>query len=247
MNDTIKLQLEHRTIRKFEQREVPKDMLDSILNVANRTACGLGLQHFSIIRVSDNGLKKKLAEAAGQLYIADMPELFVFLADLNRNKIIAAEGGENEYVNSTYALLNALSDALFAAQNVNIAVESLGMGGVYLGSVLWKIEETIKLLKLPKYTFPAIAYGFGFPAQNPALKPRMDLEFKVFENEYPDLSGIRARLKKHDEDMTKYYDLRNTDAPLDPFTKQVISMSKMLSKKVPNLGAAIKSQGFDLS
>ncbi len=247
MNETIKLQLNHKTIRIFEDKKVPQEMIDSILDVANRTATGMGLQQFSIIRITDQDLKEKLAKIGGQAYIADMPEVFIFIADLYRNYLVAKEGGEESYMNSMYALNDAMADALLAAQNVNIAVESLGMGGVYLGCVLWKIKELIEVLNLPKYTFPAIGYGFGFPGQDPQLKPRMSGEFKFFENEYPCLDGIRAKLKNHDEAMSKYYDLRKPDTPLDPFTKQVIKLSKLVSSQDIPLTEAMVSQGFKLS
>lgn len=246
MNETLKLILNHRTFRKFEDKKVPQDILNNILESANRAPTGMGLQQFSIIRITDFDLKNKLAEISGQAYIADMPELFVFIADLYRNYMISKESGSDFYMNSLYALSNGISDALLAAQNVNITVESFGMGGVFLGSILPRINELIELLKLPKYTFPVIGYGFGYPAEKPSLKPRMDEKFRFFENVYPDMTGIKDKLKDHDEKMSLYYDLRNPDTPLPPFTKQVLKLSEMVSSKNIPFVEAMKKQGFDL-
>lgn len=244
MNEVIRTQLNHRTIRKFKQEPIGPELVELILDVANKTASAMGLQHFSILRISDGTLKSKIAEIAGQAYIADMPELWVFLVDLYRNSVIAKEGGKEEYLHSMHSFLSASTDAVLAAQNVNLAVESLSMGGVFLGSPLWKIDEFIGVLALPKYTFPILAYGFGYPAEEPNLKPRMAGEFKFFENKYPDLSGIRARLAPYDEEMSSYVDLRNPDKPLKPFTEQVSAITDILSTKQPKMLSALKKQGF---
>lgn len=244
MNEVIRTQLKHRTIRKFKSMPVSPELLDVILDVANKTASAMCLQHFSILRISSPTLKKKIAEISGQAYIEDMPEVFVFLVDLYRNSVIAKEAGAEHYIDSMHSFLSAASDALLAAQNVNLAVESLGMGGVFLGSPLWKIDEFIELLNLPMYTFPILAYGFGYPAEEPSLKPRMAGEFKFFENRYPDLSGIKDRLSAYDNEMSSYIDLRNPGKTLKPFTEQVTVLADVLNSKQPKMMAALKKQGF---
>lgn len=244
MNEVIRTQLNHRTIRKFKTTPVGPELLELILDVANKTASAMCLQHFSILRITDPGLKSKIADISGQAYIADMPELFVFLVDLYRNSLIAKEAGLDTYLNSMHSFLSASSDALLAAQNVNLAAESLGMGGVFLGSPLWKIEEFIEVLDLPMYTFPILAYGFGYPDEEPRMKPRMAGEFKFFENKYPALNGIKDNLKDYDREMGTYVDLRNPGKPLRPFTEQVAQLSTLLNSKQPRMMEALKKQGF---
>lgn len=246
MNEVIRTQLSHRTYRKFKREQVSAEILDLILDVANKTASAMCLQHFSILRISDQNLKNRIADISGQAYIADMPEVFVFLVDLYRNSVIAKEAGREGYINSMHSFMSASSDALLAAQNVNLAVESLGMGGVFLGSPLWKIEEFIDVLDLPLYTFPVIAYGFGYPDEEPAQKPRMAAGFKFFENKYPDLSGIKDELAEYDKEMSSYTDLRNPDKTLKPFTEQVSNLADLLNSKQPKMIAALKRQGFSV-
>ena len=44
MNETIKTQLNHRTIRQFEERPVEKETIDTLLEVVNRTASSTGIK-----------------------------------------------------------------------------------------------------------------------------------------------------------------------------------------------------------
>ena len=62
-----------------------------LIAVAQRTATSLGLQTSSIIRVTDHQIKQELAEVCNQEYVARVPELFIFIADLYRNSQIAKE------------------------------------------------------------------------------------------------------------------------------------------------------------
>ena len=48
---------------------------------------------------------------------------------------------------------------MIAAQNMVVAAESLGMGTVYLGSILNDNAKLSELLKLPKYVYPAVGFS----------------------------------------------------------------------------------------
>ena len=67
MNETIKTQLNHRTIRAFEDRPLTKEEVDLLVEVAQRTASSMYLQAYSIISVTDPALKKELAAVSGNL------------------------------------------------------------------------------------------------------------------------------------------------------------------------------------
>ena len=69
-NETIHLQLEHRTIREFTTEQVSGEIMDKLFEVAQRTATSNGMQSYSIIRVTDPELKKLIAEVGKQEYIA---------------------------------------------------------------------------------------------------------------------------------------------------------------------------------
>jgi nitroreductase len=63
MNETIKKQLSHRSIRAFSEKAVPKDVVDTLLAVANRTATSSGLQFF-VMPSGSNRWRHRHAEPA---------------------------------------------------------------------------------------------------------------------------------------------------------------------------------------
>src|SRR5699024_7746268 len=110
------------------------------------------------------------------------------------------------------------TDGALAAQNVTSALESLGLGSVFLGSILNDIRKVIELLNLPKYTFPIVGIGFGYPDQSPQLKPRMDTELKFFTDEYKIHDNYLKAIEDYDREMQTYYDLRDANRPVDCFS-----------------------------
>ena len=247
MNETIKKQLSHCSIRAFSEKTVPEDVVDTLLAVANRTATGTGLQQCSIIRVTDPAVRRSISAICGQEYVNQAPEFFVFVADCYRNARIAREQGfDGGGIRSMDGFFQAFTDACLAAQNVMTSIESLGMGGVFFGSILKDPQKLIDILALPELAFPVLGLGFGYPAQEPQLKPRMDVSFRVFENRYLVFDDYLKRFADYDEEMQTYYDLRDDGRHSDSFSKQVVKKFKAVDEKRSLLLNAVKKQGFDL-
>ena len=247
MNTTIETQLNHRTIRKFKPDALEESIVGTLLEVANRTATSTGMQTYSIIRITDKIKREQIADVCGQDYVAQAPELWIFIVDAFRNAKIAAEQDCNlESRRDMDRFFQGYSDSLLAAQNVTVALESLGLGGVFFGSILNDTEKMCNILNLPEFTFPVLGLGFGHPDQKPQLKPRMGLDLKVFENEYKIFDNYLDEIKEYDEEMTTYYDLRDENKRVDSFSKQVISRLEGDSEKRSGLLNTVLRQGFDL-
>ena len=247
MNETIKKQLSHCSIRAFSEKPVPEDVVDTLLAVANRTATSTGLQQCSIIRVTDPAVRRSISAICGQEYVNQAPEFFVFVADCYRNARIAREQGfDGGGIRSMDGFFQAFTDACLAAQNVMTSIESLGMGGVFFGSILKDPQNLIEILALPELAFPVLGLGFGHPAQEPQLKPRMDVSFRVFENRYLVFDDYLKRFADYDKEMQTYYDLRDDGRHSDSFSKQVVKKFKAVDEKRSLLLNAVKKQGFDL-
>ena len=244
----LKAQLNHRTIREFKDQPIPEELFNQLLEVARRTPTSTGLQSCSVIRITDKNIKAQLSKICRQDYVARAPELLVFVVDQHRNSQILKEMGRDSSKSGDMdKFFQSFTDACLMAQNVNNAVEALGLGAVYLGSILNNPGETIKLLDLPEYTFPVVGMGIGYPDQEPQLKPRMAMKLRVFENKYNSFEGdYLERLSDYDEEMTSYYDLRDENRRSDSFTRQV---EQRMTQGIPERQALmndIVSQGFDL-
>lgn len=246
-NETVERLLGHRSIRAYKDKPVEKEIVDNLIEVANHTSTSMGMQSFSIIRVTDKEKRTKIASICNQEYVKDAPEFWVFIADLYRNSSIAAE--QDCYLdtrNDADRFFQGFTDACLAAQNVLVAAESYGLGGVFFGSISNDLAGIIEVLNLPEYTFPVLGLGIGYPDQEPLLKPRMDSKFKVFENEYKKEENYLDALKEYDEEMKKYYDMRNPSKYLDEFTKQVVNILTAANDKKSHIITVMRKQGFNL-
>ncbi len=248
MNSTIEHQLKHRSIREFKDEPVSSELLNELIEVIRRTASSTGMQTSSVIRVVDGEKRAQIAKVCNQDYVARAPELFVFIVDSYRNNRIAEEttGEEYEASGDMDRFLQGWTDSVLAAQNLTNAIESEGLGAVYLGSVLNDTEEMIKILGLPKFTFPVLAVAFGHPNQDPQLKPRMDMSLRLFEDSYMIFEDYVEEDEAYDEERQDYYDLRDAKNRVDSFSAQVVSRLKNANPKRTGLMKVVEAQGFKL-
>ena len=245
MNSTIQHQLNHRTKRFFEKRAVPEETLEMFLDVINRTASSNGLQLASCLRITDPQQKAKISQVCQQAYVTDCPELFIFIVDVYKAKrILQAKGAETIHCHNWDQFFKGAADAYLMAQNLTNAVESCDMGAVYLGSILNDSQAIIGLLELPELTFPLIGVGFGYPMDQPELKPRMPMELRLSENTYQVEEDYLELLKDYDQEMTHYYDTRQKNQRSDTYTNQVVQQLTQTHPRRDKILQIAKKQGF---
>ena len=245
MNETIKHQLNHRSIREFIEEPFNETTYLELMEVARQTATSSGLQASSIIRISDPELKKKIATICHQEYIGRIPLLLIFIVDQHRNNAIAkAQGIISDGAAGMDSFFQSFTDACLMAQNVVNAAESMDLGTLYIGSIQNEPNELCALLNLPALTFPVVGVGIGKPNQNPALKPRMPMKLRTFENTYKAPDNILESLSDYDELMQSYYDLRDTNRRLDSFTHQVAKRINAHNPTRQELLNVVRDQGF---
>ena len=248
MNQTIKNQLNHRTIREFTDEKIDETTINTLLDVVNMSASSNGMQNMSVIRITDPKIKEMLAENGNQEYMARATELWIFIVDLNRNYQIAKEmGTENDNIISFDKFIQGFTDAIIAAQNLTVAVESLGLGANYFGNIHNDTKNVIELLKMPKLTYPAVGVGFGVSNQNPQIKPRLDIKLKTYENSYKTYDSYLDMIKNYDQEMTTYYDLRDSGRKSESFSSQISKKQGTSIKNRNKMFETLKEQGFILN
>lgn len=248
MNQTIKNQLNHRTIREFTDEKIDETTINTLLDVVNMSASSNGMQNMSVIRITDPKIKEMLAENGNQEYMARATELWIFIVDLNRNYQIAKEmGTENDNIISFDKFIQGFTDAIIAAQNLTVAVESLGLGANYFGNIHNDTKNVIELLKMPKLTYPAVGVGFGVPNQNPQIKPRLDIKLKTYENSYKTYDSYLDMIKNYDQEITTYYDLRDSGRKSESFSSQISKKQGSSIKNRNKMFKTLQDQGFILN
>ena len=219
LNDTIRAQLAHRTIRAYADDRLDEDTVTTLLDVARHGATASYQQQVTIIRVLDPAVREQLHLASGQPYVGgDRGELFVFVVDLHRNAVLRERAGADPApLERTNLFLQGVEDTIIAAQNVVVAAESLGLGSTYLGSILADPRRVIAALRLPERTFPLL----GRPAQAPQYKPRLPREITTAVDAYPEPDEHLEALADYDATVREYYDLRDANTRVDSFSEQI--------------------------
>lgn len=187
MNDTIRLLKSHRSIRKFEERDIPKELLIELVRSGQTAATSSHIQAYSIIHVTDKQLRDQLVElTGGQKYVASSSDFLVFCADMKRSLEAARSTGESVVSGMTEQLLVATVDVSLMAQNIAIAAESEGVGICYIGGIRNNPQAVSELLSLPQHVYPVFGMCLGYPAHDPDVKPRLPVEAVLKENSYGD-------------------------------------------------------------
>lgn len=179
----------HVTIRKFKNKPVDTNLLESILYSGTRASTTGNMQVYSIVVTTDLVTKNELAPSHFNQPVAlNAPVLLTFIADFNRfSKWCSVNKAEPGYSNFI-SFYTASIDALLAAQNVCIAAENNGLGICYLGTTTYNAREIINTLELPKLTFPVTTVALGYPDETPDLTDRLPLKGIVHKEKYTDYS-----------------------------------------------------------
>lgn len=204
MNAHIELLLNHRSIRKFQDKALTQEQADAIISAAQAASTSSNLQAYSIIVVTEPGLKKELARLSGQQSHVEHSGLFlVFCGDLSRVSEAISMHGKN-YRPNTESFTVATVDAALAAQNAAIAAESLDLGICYIGGIRNHIKEVSDMLRLPRLVYPLFGMAIGVPDETPSLRPRMPKKAVVHLNAYQPDQSIEG-MREYDEIMRAYY------------------------------------------
>lgn len=221
MNPIIEAIKSRKSVRQFEEKTIPSDIKEAILEAAFQAPTAGNQMLYTIIDVTDQNLKDQLAKTCDdQPFIAKAPLVLIFLANTRRWLDAYVEAGLEVRQPGMGDLFLAMQDAIIAAQNAVVAAESFGLGSCYIGDILENIEIHRDLLGLDPYTVPISMLVIGYPTegQRTRTKPkRFEREFIVFENQYRQLTGEELR-DMHQRQTTKSaYDF---DAELQAFGKR---------------------------
>ncbi len=188
VNDVIATLLAHRSVRAYADRALPADILETIAAAAQSAPTSSNLQAWSVVAVRDTERKARLAACAGnQKHVANAPLLLVFVADLSRlRRVSITEQMPGAGLDYLEALVVAIADAAFAAQNTVVALESLGIGSCYIGGMRNQPEAVAAELGLPPEAFGVFGLTLGYP--DPAVatdvKPRLPASLVLHEERY---------------------------------------------------------------
>lgn len=203
MNNTLQELYQRKSVRVYEDKAISTEEKAAILEAAAQAPTAGNQQLYTILDITDQKLKDRLAETCDhQAFIATAPLVLIFCADSQKwYDAFQAMGCEPRKPGAGDLML-AVSDANIAAQNAVTAAWSLGIGSCYIGDIMEQCEEHRRLLQLPPYVFPAAMLVFGYPTAQQMERPkpvRCAVEHIVHENSYRHMqpSELETMLQKN--------------------------------------------------
>jgi FMN reductase [NAD(P)H] len=125
----------------------------------------------------------------GQGFVASAPVDLVFCIDLRRLERWARLNAAPFTSRRSFRVFwIAFQDTVICAQNACTACDALGLGSVYVGTIVESIPETRELLALPEGVLPVVLVSLGHPRNRPEPTSRLPIEAVVHEETYRDLS-----------------------------------------------------------
>ncbi|MCR4828871.1 MAG: nitroreductase family protein [Bacteroidales bacterium] len=210
--NTIDLLNNHRSVRRYQSRPVPQDVLNRILECGSRASNTGNMQIYSIIvtdQPDDIAALSKLHYGQG----ATAPLFLTVCVDVNRYHHWCRLRGCDEPYDNYLWLMSGTVDASLAAQNICVAAEAEGLGFCYLGTVMYNTRAIAELLDLPKGVVPVVTLSMGYPDEQPAQSERLPLEGIVHHGRYHHYT---------DDDINEIHRIREEF----PFNQEMVRVNK---------------------
>lgn len=193
-NDTLRLLMERASCRNFSDKKIPEDVLNHVLDAGTHAATGGNLQPYSIIKIESLAMRKKLAEMCFQHFIAEAPVNLVFCIDWHRLRRWAnIEVAPFSAMSSFRHFWISFQDTIICAQNICTAADSLGLGSVYIGTVMEYFREIRDMLELPKGVFPVVLLCIGYPKSQLMVRRKLGIDVIVHDEKYHEIDDKKLK------------------------------------------------------
>lgn len=183
-NELLKIIYRRRSVRKFEETDIPGEIFDAILEAGRLAPSTINLQPWSFAIMSNAEWR--------EFFNKPLPfhanKAVIILGDVHRVGKIIPVAENCPIVKYTLAIMNAS----LAAQNMNLAAEALGVSSVMLSdtgtSGFFHSEFLKEKLNLPEGVFPIMTIVFGYSKGDyPPMPPKLPINQITFKNKYNEI------------------------------------------------------------
>ncbi len=206
MNETLRTQHRHCSIRSYTDEAVSDEMLNAIIEAAHCAPTSMNAQEISLVVVRDAERRARIAElAGGQAWIAQAPVFISIIIDFHKTNLGVRKAGKTQIIHESMEGFGvAAVDAGIMLGTMITAAESLGLGIVPIGGIRRNPQGMIELLQLPPLTFPLVGLCIGHIAKDAPQKPRMDINTFRHDECY-EASGYAAVIDAYDETLMHFW------------------------------------------
>lgn len=161
MNPKLDIIFSRRSIRKYQNQEVPDEMITDLLEAAMSAPSAVAKDPWHFIVIKNRETLNKIADALPSAkMLSQATAAFIVCGDINKANI-----QEESYL---------LQDLSAAVENILIAANILGLGTCWLGVHPRpdRLASIIKLFDLPDNIIPMCGIAIGWPAELPETRTR---------------------------------------------------------------------------
>jgi len=160
--------LGRRSIRRYEQKEIPKDVLNQILEAGRQAPSAANRQPWHFIVITDYEIKKELSKGVVNRHIKNSAFTVVGCAYTGLWNI-----GTRKW---------SIVGTSIALENMVIAAWAMGVGSCWIGD--FRENKVKQLLNIPDKWKVVALVSFGYPAERPEAKRRKPIEEIVGFNRF---------------------------------------------------------------
>lgn len=165
MNDILKTIKERRSIREFQAKPIPEEIIDKLITALIWAPSAGNLQSRKFYFIFNQEIKEKLVKATlGQDFISEAPLVVIGCTD-DKITLRYGERGKNLYT---------ICDISASIQNMMLLATDFGLGTCWVSA--FDEKEVSKILNLSGNLRPIVIVPVGYPAENPSAPPRVSKE-----------------------------------------------------------------------
>jgi nitroreductase len=180
MTSFMEMIKERRSIRNYEQKEVPQDVINAILEAVQWTPSWANTQCWEILVITDQDLKQRLQETVPKANPAhkSITAAPVLLA------LCAKKGVSGYYKDISTTRLGDwfMFDLGLAAQSISLAAHAHGLGSLIIG--LFDHQQAERLLHVPEGIELVAIMTLGYASKTPSPPKRREIHDFVRENKF---------------------------------------------------------------
>ncbi len=212
MNPVVELLNGHRSIRRFRPDPVPREHLEAAVRAGQMASTSSAVQAYCALNITDPAVRRQfVALTGGQAKVEACGAFLVICGDVRRHRLVAARAGM-PYASNLEAFLVSVIDATLFAQNLCVALESMGYGICYIGGVRNDLPAVDRLLEIPDGIYPLFGLCIGLPDESPEPRPRLPVSSILFDDRCPDDSDTLAALADYDAIYASYLESRSGES-----------------------------------
>lgn len=166
--DILKAVKERRSIRDFQRKDIPANLLTTLMEALRWAPSAGNLQSRKFYFVKNEKIKKMLAQAAlNQNFIAEAPLVIVGCTDSRISSKYGKRGVE----------LYTIQDVAASIMGMMLVAHQNGLGSTWVGA--FHEGDVRGILRLPGHLTPVAIVPVGYPSKIPYPPPRVSIQEAV--------------------------------------------------------------------